>query len=111
MDKHTPTPWKMTRSKLPTDGEYDYAISADGAPVLAEVFGRTSDGGHPPAFENAQFIVKAVNSHASLTEAVRVLTEVLENIAQDCEADYPPSHGAIKHAARAALTTAKELTK
>lgn len=48
---------------------------------------------------------------ASLTEAVRVLTEVLENIAQDCEADYPPSHGAIKHAARAALTTAKELTK
>lgn len=48
---------------------------------------------------------------ASLTEAVRVLSEALENIAQDCEADYPPSHGAIKHAARAALTTAKELTK
>ena len=29
--------------------------------------------------------------------------KALENIIADCEADYPPSHGAIKYAARAAL--------
>lgn len=31
------------------------------------------------------------------------LREALRNIVSDCEADYPPSVGAIKHAARAAL--------
>jgi len=31
------------------------------------------------------------------------LREALRAIAEDCEADYPPSHGAIKYAARAAL--------
>ena len=29
--------------------------------------------------------------------------KALEDIIADCEADYPPSHGAIKYAARAAL--------
>ena len=31
------------------------------------------------------------------------LRKELENIADDCEAEYPPSHGAIKYAARMAL--------
>ena len=31
------------------------------------------------------------------------LRKALEDIIADCEADYPPSHGAIKYAARAAL--------
>ena len=31
------------------------------------------------------------------------LRAALRAIAEDCEADYPPSHGAIKYAARAAL--------
>ena len=31
------------------------------------------------------------------------LRGALKAIADDCEADYPPSHGAIKYAARAAL--------
>lgn len=67
---------------------------------------------HEQHANDLQVWVDAQSAHiASLTEAVRVLSEALENIAQDCEADYPPSHGAIKHAARAALTTAKELTK
>jgi hypothetical protein len=31
------------------------------------------------------------------------LEAALRDIADDCEAEYPPSHGAIKHAARKAL--------
>jgi hypothetical protein len=31
------------------------------------------------------------------------LRAALRAIAEDCEADYPPSHGAIKYAVRAAL--------
>jgi hypothetical protein len=31
------------------------------------------------------------------------LRKELENIADDCEAEYPPSHGAIKYAIRMAL--------
>ena len=31
------------------------------------------------------------------------LREALEHIISDCEADYPPSHGAIKYAAKLAL--------
>jgi hypothetical protein len=36
---------------------------------------------------------------AKLAKAV----EALREIEADCDADYPPSHGAIKHAIRAAL--------
>ena len=45
-----------------------------------------------------------------LADAIEALTserdrlrKELEAIADDCEAEYPPSHGAIKYAARAAL--------
>ena len=34
---------------------------------------------------------------------VAKLREALEQIIADCEADYPPSHGAIKYRARAVL--------
>ena len=45
----------------------------------------------------------AAELEAKLAKAV----EALGRIADDCEADYPPSHGAIKHDAR---TTLAELT-
>lgn len=44
----------------------------------------------------------------SLEAENKRLREALENIAQDCEADYPPSHGAIKYAARAAAAMEKK---
>jgi hypothetical protein len=34
---------------------------------------------------------------------IEKLRAALRAIAEDCEADYPPSHGAIKYAARVAL--------
>ena len=36
-------------------------------------------------------------------QEIEKLRAALRAIAEDCEADYPPSHGAIKYAARAAL--------
>ena len=40
---------------------------------------------------------------AKLAKAV----EALEDLVRDCEADYPPSHGAIKYFARATLAEIK----
>lgn len=40
----------------------------------------------------------------SLLAEREALRAALRDIAADCEADYPPSHGAIKQAARAALS-------
>lgn len=37
---------------------------------------------------------------------IEELEAALREIIADCEADYPPSHGAIKYAARKALDTA-----
>ena len=42
---------------------------------------------------------RADAAEAKLAKAM----EALGRIADDCEADYPPSHGAIKHDARATL--------
>lgn len=42
-------------------------------------------------------------TQAKLTKAV----EALEDLVRDCEADYPPSHGAIKHFAIATLAEIK----
>lgn len=75
---HTPTPWTVTRSKLETDGAFDYAISADGVLVLAETFGRDAKGGWPPSQANAEFIVRAVNAHDDLLMALKLLLSLCE---------------------------------
>jgi hypothetical protein len=57
--KHTAGVASVRRSKWPSDGEYDYAISCEGAPVVAEAFGRASDGSLLPAEANARLIAEA----------------------------------------------------
>ena len=47
--------------------------------------------------------VKLAECEARLGKAV----EALEDIVKDCEADYPPSHGAIKYFARTTLAELK----
>ena len=42
-------------------------------------------------------------AEAKLAKAVKVL----EDLVRDCEADYPPSHGAIKYFCRATLAEIK----
>lgn len=41
--------------------------------------------------------------YSDLEKERDALRAALQNIAADCETDYPPSYGAIKYAARAAL--------
>lgn len=67
--QHTPGPWTVTRSKMETDGAFDYAISADGVLVLAEVFGRDAKGGWPPSEANARLIAAAPDLLAMLKVA------------------------------------------
>lgn len=60
---------------------------------------------HETAFDAA---VKAQAERDAARAQVARLREALRQIEADCEADYPPSHGAIKHAARAALAAKEE---
>lgn len=69
--EHTPGPWTMRRSMLTHDNAYDFAISADGVPVLAEAFGRDADGGWPAAEANARLIAAAPD-HALICWAMCV---------------------------------------
>jgi hypothetical protein len=48
-------------------------------------------------------LVEMLPTILSALEAVPVMKEALEQIEADCEAEYPPSHGAIKYACRQAL--------
>lgn len=63
-------------SDLALIAERANAISAVGAPVLAEAFGRTADGGKPPAEANARLIAASpslfdeLDSTTSMLEAV-----------------------------------------
>jgi hypothetical protein len=64
--KHTPTPWKATHIG---EGEYRKEIVIDVATCgqIAEVL----DAGNGQA--NAAYIVRAVNSHADLLEALKAV--------------------------------------
>lgn len=56
---HTPGPWTLTRSPGLHDGAQDYAISAKGASVLSEAYGRGALGEWLPAEANARLIAAA----------------------------------------------------
>lgn len=82
MNGHTPGPWTCRRSNTPVDGEYDFSINADGVPVLAEAFGRSADGGVPPAEANARLIAAA----PELVDGCNALLGLLQLVAgrDDC---------------------------
>jgi hypothetical protein len=94
MADHTSTPWDYRRAKSPTDGEYDYGISAviNGRTYcIAETFGRCAIAVTPPADANAAFIVKACNAHADLVTALKgsdamlqLLWERSDLVTRDC---------------------------
>mgnify|MGYP001339436445 CR=1 FL=1 len=66
MGEPTPGPWTYQRALQQVDGAYDFAISAPGAPVLAEAFGRDAHGGFLPAEDNARVIASAFAMRAAL---------------------------------------------
>ncbi|CAB4166752.1 hypothetical protein UFOVP845_50 [uncultured Caudovirales phage] len=55
----------------------------------------------------AVWMLEAADRIEALTAKLGKAVEALEDIVKDCEADYPPSHGAIKYFARAALAEIK----
>jgi hypothetical protein len=59
----TAGPATVLRSKRLSDGEYDFAVNCEGAPVIAEAFGRAADGEGSilPAEANARLIAEAFN--------------------------------------------------
>jgi HD superfamily phosphodiesterase len=50
---------------------------------------------------------KAEAERDALTAKLAQAVEAFDMLVRDCEADYPPSHGAIKHFARATLAEIK----
>ena len=68
-EKHNVGPWTTRRSTSLHDGAYDFAISGDGARVLAEAFGRSADGEFLPAEANARLIASAPALLEALKEA------------------------------------------
>lgn len=64
----TPGPWTLKRSPGLYDGAHDYAISAAGATVLSETFGRGALGEWLPAEANARLIAAAPDLHSALED-------------------------------------------
>ena len=56
-----------------------------------------------PMAGGVYWIKHLCNENERLNSANEVLLAELRNIMLDCEADYPPSNGAIKQAAQAAI--------
>jgi len=59
---HTPTPWKLTYYRTTDDKIiYDTLVGPNGENIVSEFY--------PDNNEDAEFIVRAVNSHEALLEA------------------------------------------
>lgn len=96
MNAHTPTPWTLGDSYGAGKG---YAICA-GPQVLARVVGfgyPTGIGRHLQSDANAALIVRAVNAHAALVEAIEAVRAVIQHnasFARPEEEDYDDTESA-----------------
>jgi hypothetical protein len=69
--KHTPGPWSVCNA---IGKKSEVGIVADAAPCIIAVMGNQGRGAWPQeARANAEFIVRACNSHYELLEALREL--------------------------------------
>ena len=85
--------WKMECENFWRDREKDLTAERDAVQELYDAGNKYWN----PVYEK-------VLHRAEAAEAERDrLKKALEDIIADCEADYPPSHGAIKYAAKLAL--------
>ena len=90
MSNHTPTPWNYKVAIMPNGIEksFDCAIVDGDGHIIAETFGKvaynrgTMKGAYleRPAPANAAHIVRCVNSHDQLVEALRLATNELNII-------------------------------
>lgn len=93
--QHTPTPWNDTHTQR-TDGQPSKGreILADGR-LVAVLYGDHAES-------DAEFIVRAVNSHDALVTAL----EALQDLTADCSSDYGstvklPSRSTVERARKA----------
>ena len=73
---HTPIPWRVSGCRMRTLSKHDNYLVVHGdeqerSPLIAEVF---TDDERLPVEANAEFIVRACNSHDKLLEALEGLT-------------------------------------
>ncbi len=84
--QHTPTPWKSATSGANMRENYSqpFAVFQGEANLVAGVFGDVR-GGQGAARANAEFIVRAVNSHAELLMALVELVDAAKRLGFECE--------------------------
>lgn len=74
---HTPTPWKVTKNGgISGDGE---VIICNDTKAVREELAQPVNNGFGRASANSAFIVRAVNSHEELLEALRVIANAGES--------------------------------
>jgi len=72
---HTPTPWKFEDEYVRAD-----ALNGDeGGNIVADVYTRPSHSHSPEMEANAAFIVRAVNAHDALVEALEIMVGSYED--------------------------------
>ena len=87
MDKRTPGPWKVRRNIIyvdwfsPNGEEYDKYIARVDPDVQAETYAEMK--------ANAEFIVRACNSHDELLAACKASFEFVDSIAGISPVDIP----------------------
>ena len=77
--QHTPTPWAICQSAPSLIRVDDF--------ILAQTFGRHSSSEVDEMWANAEFIVRAVNSHEHLLNACKIALPELELDARHGEQD------------------------
>lgn len=88
--QHTPTPWKATDGKMTSfpDSVYVSAVGRDGFQSVLAIMNTDTNNDHDKQ-ANAAFIVRAVNAHQAMYDALRCvlnvggLSEELENSVQE----------------------------
>ena len=100
--QHTPTPWLVVPEKL---GSYQIRTVDDDV-TIAGTFGYGADDRKDQEAANAAFIVRAVNSHDALIEALSYLEKEMAELAARKNTRYANLHFGLE-IARAALRLAK----
>jgi hypothetical protein len=100
----------IARLRDAVSGEHD--MTPHGADVLQAadrieaLIAERDDAEHLARMRKA-FIEEARDERDALTAKLARAVEAFDMLVRDCEADYPPSHGAIKHFARATIAELK----
>lgn len=77
MSKHTPTPWIAVAGANPKHKSI-MAVNAAGHPTLAKIESHGFAEGCEPDHANAEFIIRACNSHDRLVSALAKLLDHYE---------------------------------